>query len=424
MTAMRESGRIAWWMAGLLVIPLACADPAADLDRAPHLRGLRIVTNPWPAWNERDAWTVDPVPAVRIGALDGPTHETFARIGSVSQTDDGNIVVADAGRGKSPRFVHVYREDGSHLATWGGAQGRGPGELWEAHYARAVGGDTVLVSDSTMTWQTWFTVRDGYIRDRRTAIDATRHLVPPHERFVALTALPGNGYLMKLQGAALVESRLKWTIGRDTVRYVWLDDDLAVVRDLGARPGDERLSLWVNRQSSSVPLLHSAKLAVGWDPTGARLCAGDTMEPIVICHDRDGSTTAFELRRDPIAIERHEWNDWLDQRRRFLDMIEVPAAVRDSLIAAIDMKSYRPVYSRLFVDDEMNVWVDVPRPRPDVAIGDTYSVHDRGGRYLGDVTMPAGLTVHEIRGDRVLGAIPGPVDVPLVWVHSIRRSPH
>lgn len=76
-----------------------------------------------------------------------------------------------------------------------------------------------------------------------------------------------------------------------------------------------------------------------------------------------------------------------------------------------------PAYSAIEPDTEGNLWVADYRAGPDDPF--RWTVFDIEGRLLGSLDMPAGLTVHEIGADYVLGVTRNEMDVEQVVLHRL-----
>ena len=83
--------------------------------------GVRIVENARPPDGSRLGWSVDSVPSLSIGALEGEHPHLLHQVRGAFKPADGRIVVANG----SSHELRVFDALGVHLATRGG-QGEGP----------------------------------------------------------------------------------------------------------------------------------------------------------------------------------------------------------------------------------------------------------------------------------------------------------
>jgi hypothetical protein len=81
----------------------------------------------------------------------------------------------------------------------------------------------------------------------------------------------------------------------------------------------------------------------------------------------------------------------------------------------------QPVFQELIVDDEGHVWLQGFEPPGADVEPSRWWVFDGAGRLLGRVSLPAGLEVHAIRGDRIVGVARDELEVERIQVHRLRR---
>ena len=79
-----------------------------------------------------------------------------------------------------------------------------------------------------------------------------------------------------------------------------------------------------------------------------------------------------------------------------------------------------PLYRRLLVDAQRNLWAE--RFRPFWESESSWYVFDEQGVWLGEVATPPGLSIFEIGTDYVLGVRRDELDVPFVVVIPLDRS--
>lgn len=92
------------------------------------------------------------------------------------------------------------------------------------------------------------------------------------------------------------------------------------------------------------------------------------------------------------------------------------------MLRAIRIDRNKPFFSSLIVDSELNLWVDIPVKAAATTGIRVFSVFDARGRYLGDVKVPAGLNIHHIGADRILGTVKDANDVQSVVIHEIKKG--
>ena len=90
--------------------------------------------------------------------------------------------------------------------------------------------------------------------------------------------------------------------------------------------------------------------------------------------------------------------------------------------AALENPPHRatlPAFTRALVDGDGNVWMEEFRIDPHEA--GTWMVMDPGGRWLGQVTAPAGVEVLQVGRDAVLGRTRDELGVERIAVHPLLR---
>jgi hypothetical protein len=140
---------VALGIAFAAAIGAACSEagPQRDGGGEPLVRdsaGIRIVENPEPRWRADEGWTIDPVPALQIGAVEGEPAYQFTDPTHASRFATGEIAVVE----RRTKEVRIYGRDGRHLVTVGRA-GEGPGEFQRSPILAVAEPDTIVTWDST-----------------------------------------------------------------------------------------------------------------------------------------------------------------------------------------------------------------------------------------------------------------------------------
>lgn len=154
-------------MAAVAALLCALVAGCASEDRAANglirrdSAGVEIVEQSAPL---RDSlgWTVDPEPAVRIGArLRGPDDILF-RVGGAARLSDGRIVVANGGT----QEIRFYAADG-RLERSAGGEGEGPGEFASVGAPVVGPADSVYVLDDRRRLIGVLSSRGDFVAQRR-----------------------------------------------------------------------------------------------------------------------------------------------------------------------------------------------------------------------------------------------------------------
>ncbi len=357
------------------------------------------------AQQARSFWRVDSVPVTKIGGANANPAYLVTSIWNVARTFEGYLAVVD----DEFKRVRIFDSSGNHVATHG-RLGQGPGEFDREHLvARSIARDTIGVYGSYSGKLQVFSIRNGFVRTELFSGPGT----VSRDRNVeeSATLLDGGSFLIFSTPVMFRERMPTGVVTRTPYQMSWKLRGRNV-RDLGAFPGEESLLL----PGADVGLPFGATLARGWDPSGTTVCLGDTMNARIQCFDSAGGarSIAWNQRAEPITDSVvAEW------KARLVGRI-TPEARR--VLDAARLKSTKPAFSSLFVDTDLNVWVDIPSKRAVGQKGRTFSVFARTGQFLGDVEMPS-MDVKQIHADVVVGVTYDVDDVGTVVVHRIRKNP-
>jgi hypothetical protein len=361
--------------------------------------GVRIAESHRPRWGLGKGWVVEAVPSLQLGAVEGDTPESFARVVDALRLSDGTTVVADGGSHQ----LRFFDGEGRFLRSVG-REGEGPGEFAGIAQPASCGADSVIA------WDPWL---------RRASVFDARGL---YGRGLVLEAPPESGS---------VYGRWRCGAGGEIVLMGWPRTDgipqglhrpsvpvaLASARDgrltiaLGEFPGDDRLGN--PGGSGPAPLGRRTLLAMGMGL--AYVGTGDSYE--VRGYGMDG-TLELLLRRPAgvLAVTREDLARYREVRLRDLSDPNERRSM-ERWLAELEFPQTFPAYSALRTDPEGRLWVQ-RYARPGEA-GTEWAVFGTDGEWLGDVVMPPGLEVFEIGRDYVLGRWRDELGVDYVRLHEL-----
>ncbi len=358
--------------------------------------GTTIVHSSSPLWEDADGWRVADGPAVRIGTVEGPEPYQLFGVRDATVLSDGRIVLVNS----DANDVRIFADDGRHLRTFG-REGEGPGEFNYPLRIFRLPGDSMAVVD----------FRRISVFDAGGAFVRSHNYRPPRPddrledgRFLAA------GFAAGVNPVELGHARPDWAliVSRPGTSNA---DTVAVV------PGTESYRLRVAR--SIVNALAPFGRVRSFAANGSRIVTGDGTTFQVTVLEGDGSVARvfrrdagdLALRAEDVArYEEAFVNEFDDERTR---------RIRARIVREASYPDRKPAYDRLVVDDVGNIWA-----RHYVAAGEPrrWTVFATSGRWLGVVTMPAGLEVLEIGDDYVLGSAEGPLGVEYVQLHDLHKA--
>jgi hypothetical protein len=397
------------FVAGLLAAAsgagCAAADDSADRVVRRDSAGVEIVETAEPVWPESAAWRVEPEPLLVIGRTVGDENYLFGQISGVVRLADGTIVVADGQSG----LISYYDSDGIFLRNVGGPGG-GPEEfnrlfaIWpcgrNAIHAHDRGANRVKVWDG-----------DGrFVRDFA--------LVEPGQpgRGPYRTACsPSGGFLVAGWGDLSQAPRDRTQFYSQSAPIWFLDEDGQEVVNLGEYVISDRIAIVRNGGGGSGP--HPFGRSASFALSDSMLFIGAAERLDVQVYDRTGRMVrsvrgpAVDLSIDETLLDRHAASELTGSAG---DMIEL---VREQ---DLEMPAGYAAYSELIVDPDQNIWAK--RFQFPWEPASRWAVFASDGSFLGHVDMPAGLTVHQIGPDWILGVSRDELDVQRVALHRLDRA--
>jgi hypothetical protein len=374
--------------------------------------GVAIVESARAAWEEGEGWTVAAEPELEIGVVEGAAAYQLDQVSGALRLSDGRVVVADAGAGE----VRWFGADGRHLLT-AGRKGDGPGEFQGIGRVDLLAGDSVAVWDARAVRLTVFGP-DGKL---------ARTVTPEGVRGMGtqMFGVLADGSFVVSQGIDLTRMvEQPEGEGRAEVEYLRIAADGKPAGRVARAPGRETYLLRLDGNSATHNVVfgreHVALAA------GDAFFAGDNGAFSITRHRADGAA-ARVLRRahQPVAVAPDDVERYHEAQGEasYQGMPpEMEAFLRESTRRAREKVPTRetfPAFRAMRMDADGNLWVEEYR-RP----GDQqprWSVFDAEGRWLGTVETPAGLAVHQIGRDWMVGSMKDELDVQHVRLYRIEK---
>lgn len=383
---------------------LGCSDRTAEEPGARFQvvdsAGTRLVTSVGPAWSRGEEWTVDTVPEVTIGTVDGDEAYVFSGILGVVSVDD-NIVVATAGGMAAPsgtarmlggadQSIRYFDQKGDFRTAVGG-RGAGPQEFTRLRTIFSAGGQIWGVQGPGQPIKV-FTGDGSFVG----SVDTKG--VPGLVRGVM-----DDGTLVAMDGA--LRNPAPGTMVVDTASILAVGPSLSIDTLLRA-PSAVRLGL--DRRTIPQPFRPMLLVATAGDG----LYTTWSGEPQIVRYSRGA----------PDLVIR-----WSARRVRVTEQDRRTSAVSSPALEEELFPEFHPVMTWLAVDGGGNLWTQRPRETwseqgedPGQSVPE-WDVFDRDGIWLGTVRLPRGFTLHWIERDRIIGTWKDEFDVEYVRVHAIRK---
>jgi hypothetical protein len=390
----------------LLVVASACAPDASGGPPLATVRdsaGVVIVENPALEQVPSLPWTVGPEPALTIGALDGPEEYQLYQVRRAHRLDDGRILVANGGSSE----IRAYDASGLHLGSWGG-QGQGPGE-----FVRMVRMDPWPVGDSVAVWDTGLRRLSVYATDGGFGRTLTIPAVEDVDLPSYFGTLPGGSLV--ITGMSFPESANGMV--RPPMTFALMTTDGTPVATLGTFPGTET----VMSTSGGIVAITAVPFARGTvaAPAGDRMIIAynDRFELPVFTAD-EGLSRLVRVEMPPRPVSDALRTAEIERR-----VSNAPEQARPGLrtsLETMELPPSLPVFSGIRGDAVGNIWVELYRPPTEPGPTD-WLVLDRDGQALGRFSTPEGLTVFQIGGDFILGAMEDELEVEHVQLWSLSR---
>ena len=409
----------------LLAFPAACGGGEGGSAAGPARRdssGIAIVENSAPRWAAGEAWTVAATPRLDVGGGDDPV-KNFTGFASTLRLSNGRIVVIE------PQGSVMKLIDSAGGVTPVGRQGGGPGEFQFLVWAGRLPGDSILTFEAGGRRFQLFTPDGAFVRNVTFTPDiGDQFPVPPMP-----VGVFSDGTLLTQRSSKppFPFEGPEGSVKRDTALVVRYTQEGKPVDSLGVWPSSEMYGVTIEMgpQKMRVPMgrpfspqLQSAVLR-----DTIYLATGDTYEIRVLA--ADGSTVRL-IRRDAerarvtpemIAAWKEEFLGATDEMR------QIPSQLMDQMKASIDGAPYPErlaAYGRVLVADDGHLWVQQAEGTSLAGVGGsrTWSVFAPDGAWLGDVTMPEGITVQAIGADWVVAQKDDADGAPHVLLYDLSRG--
>ncbi len=399
----------------VVVFAISACIRGADTARVPEAvhtdsAGVEIVLNSVAATAVPVFATIDSIPELRLGSLDGRPEEQFGTVSDVLPLADGGVAVLDGQAAE----IRLFDSDGAYRMSLG-SKGQGPGEFQSPIKLALLPGDTLAVYDAGPRRITRYGP-DGAL-GRITTLEDTR------TRIVVASFLPdgrliGQSRWLAPGGAPLPGPEL--TFVRDTAVLTLFTTDGAVDDTVDVVPGEETI-MRIEMSERSVSVFKRSPAF--------------------------GRTNVFTAHPDGIwssANDRFELRLREAESGRLIRIVRAPGlekpvtdglarAIHDRALAEAETADDRrwteawyalsprpetqPAYDLLAVDDRARLWV---RAWSTLDLATRWWVFAGGGDLLGSVDVPSGMKITSVRCRWVWGVEHDELDVSYVVRYALR----
>lgn len=403
----------------LVVLVIGCDSAQGDvaLTTVRDSAGITIVDNVFPDSAAIAWWSIEPAPVLDIGGADVDEAYALHQVRDAKRLADGRIVVANG----SASDIRFYSGDGVHLLTSGRA-GDGPGEFrYPMSLALLPGqaglpgeaGDSIAVFDLRAGRVSVFDPNGTFVRDVPVpTLDEARARV---------VGTLGDGTFVGTASAAFGGEPVEGMTQVDMSVIAWTAPDST--RTLTSMPGPQR---YINVTENSAGRIQSIEIYVPrFSPAAIvalgndAIVTGNQDVPQLALYDATGA-----LRRlirtgaavQPVTPEHIE--AWVERRLQDVDPAD-RAAVRQRE-ADLPHGATVPVFNDIVLDPHGNIWIQDYDDR--ISPAGAWSIHDPEGRIIARIRLPAGLVVHDIGDDYILGVENDDLDIQHVRMYRLRRG--
>lgn len=349
-------------------------------------------------------WSVAATPVATIGVLDGEPEYILRDVKEVRLLPDGRVVIADGG---TPP-IRVYAPDGTYERGIGGT-GEGPGEFLDVARLFVIEPDTIEAYD-------WRTFRLSRFLADGTFISTRPFIASEGRPEIYIGRFSDGGHAFGWISAA---GRSSSTVLADSMQFGRFGTDGTLEQVLHTTTGMRRFDrgpvpfsprLYVEMVRDSIvftdglePELH----VLGPAGAVARTIRIPVEPPDAAAAE---ATLRVELGREPDS----------DSERIMQRSVEQFEAVPD--------RDLVPHLSTMLVDDGNRFWVKRYRPATDNAwtgffggTGGEWLVVEPEGTVVATITLPDGLYLSDVRGDRLAGVARDELEVERVVVYRVSR---
>ncbi len=401
----------------------ACSSDASQVspNNSRDSAGIRIIESSAPIVTTSGAWTISPTPVIEIGANELDSTQTLDRVEGAVRLSDGNIVISN---GAAPA-LRWYDTKGAFVQG-AGRFGQGPGEFDSGEGGIWIYAVWALPGDSVATWEhsrrrmQVFDPKGRYVR--AVVIDLPPNMPPA--AYPQISGRTTDGLLAMLLDERVEDGPLG-VVKRDSAAFLRYTADGKFARQLVRLPGFVHYTAEIKRPGMSQPFRAAlsppfSPVLATW-PDGDQFYYSDSERYEIAVYDSTGVVRALIRRLGP---RRAVTSEIIGQYRqtRLAAAGDNPERRRDTeeMLKTLPFPDSLPALRRLRVDREGMLWVQEYSLPGKTSV--LWSVFDKEGRWLTDVSIPTAWQIQDIGRDYIITIETTELDVERVRMYSLMRG--
>ncbi len=376
--------------------------------------GVRLVTSTAPAWGDTSRWMLDTVPLLSIGDASGPNPILLVEVNGTRLLPDGRVAVVSG----SEKTVLYFDAQGKPAGRVG-RDGAGPGEFRSVDLIGNLG-DSLLIWDAQLARSTLLDPAGKVARNF--SVSKGDSAMTPRFGF-APAALFADGSLL-VAGRAGASTGDRSELRRDTVPLRHADARGTLGHPIADVLGSEAIVVVGKKFVSRFDRPFGRTTITGTTGISTLVSTGD-FDGLVV-YDTAGQLTArYRLDRPRRLIPASDIDALGQEQGQQLTQLpkEFAAALRP-VLAEIGVPATLATADQLVVDASGAIWLrNAVGPVRRDSLAQRWTVLSADGSWLGSVTTPRRLEVHQITADRIIGVWRDENDVEYVRIYRLTRTP-
>lgn len=379
------------------------ASSPPELTATTDSAGVVVVTHTNASMAGVPSWALSEDPILTVQTEEGGSGPALYQVSTVVPLANGRVAVGNGGT----KEVLLVDSLGAVVGMIGG-EGEGPGEMASIGSVVAMRGDSLGVYDS---------------RRKRYSVFGPEAVVGRTFEIQAMSPAGESSGLLPLTGGDFILFREEGPaadVGNHRPLTVWfrLSHDGALLDSLGPFPGRDS---YRSSDGWSGPVLFGSQTQAA--TLGKTLVVGTAGIPEIREYDESGNLIRIVRWPDhDRVVTEAEVGRFIDASLATLPEAQRPMA-RD-MLAGIPVAAQKPVYERLVVSDNGEIWVGlfaevVPSDGVVREPERTWLVFTDGGMAKARAVTPEGFRLHAVQAGRALGVYSDEYGMELIRAYTL-----